>query len=136
MVSAITPASRKAKARKLQQWAANQILYNFPQLLSTDDVKSTPMGVNSEDVTFSKAAKEYVPFAFECKSRNTIGLYKWYNQLKPPLDGRERVLIIKQDRAEPLAVVDAKFFLQLMGEVCNDPRYKDLIRALGTTPQL
>ena len=39
----MTPSSRKAKGRNLQNWVRDQIIKLFPEL--ANDIKSTPMGV-------------------------------------------------------------------------------------------
>ena len=49
-------SSKKGKSRRLQQWVAGEILRIFPWL-SSDDVRSAPMGVTGADVQLSSKAK-------------------------------------------------------------------------------
>ena len=104
----ISTQSAKAKGRKLQQWVRDRILHCFPWL-TLDDVRSTPMGVSSEDVQLSPHARIDFPYHVECKARNKISAYKQYDQAKNDA-GHEPILFMKMDRRNPLVVMDAEYF--------------------------
>ena len=109
------PQSAKAKGRKLQQWARDQILQRFPTL-SIDDVRSTSMGAGGEDVQLSTAARELVSYTIECKNRKAIAVYKDYEQAKT--HGLiEPLVILKQNLSKPLALVDAEHFFDLVVKI-------------------
>jgi len=92
------------------------ILETFP-FLHQDDVKSTSMGAQGEDVQLSPAARKHFPFSVEAKSYATFAVYKHYEQAKANAkDGCEPLLIIKGNRKKPLAVVDAEWFIRVGGE--------------------
>jgi hypothetical protein len=106
------PRSAKAKGKRLQNWARDVILETFPEL-QKDDVRSTTMGDGGEDVQLSPAARKCVPFQIECKNKAHISVYSWYQQAKEH-GPHEALLVIKEDDAEPLVVVDAKTFFRLL----------------------
>lgn len=114
---AIKPQSAKAKGRNLQKWAVAQILARFPNL-EPDDVRSTSMGAGGEDVQLSPAARREIPISLECKAKNKIATYSFYEQAVDNCPkGMEPVVVMKGDRKKPLAVLDAGFFFDLMRRV-------------------
>lgn len=108
----ISPQSAKAKGRRLQQTVRDSILSAFPTL-EADDVRSTSMGAGGEDVQLSPAARKLMPYCIECKSLAKIAIYKHYEQATGHGD-YEPLLVLKQDRAKPLAVVDLEHFMELV----------------------
>lgn len=108
----------KAKGRSLQNWVRDKILDLWHDLTEAD-VKSTPMGHTGEDIQMSENAKNSVMISIECKSRKQHAVYTPYKQAKRNCEGREPVLIIKQNHSQPLAVVDADYFLTLQYIVAN-----------------
>lgn len=114
MNSAITTASKKAKGRRLQQLVAESIIKKYSKL-TEDDVKSTGMGQSGVDVQLSSAAQKLFPYAVECKNRAAMAVYKDWNQCKNNAGTRLfPLLVIKQDRAKPLAVIDFEHFMELI----------------------
>ncbi len=107
-------ASVKSKGRILQQTVRDKILETFPKL-EKDDVKSTSMGASGEDIQLSPAARRSFPFSVECKSRATIGVYKWYDQAVTNAgSGVEPLLVVKANRRKPLVVIDLDAFMELV----------------------
>ena len=104
-------SSAKAKGRRLQQWARDQILETFTQL-EEDDVKSTSMGVSGPDVQLSPRATEVFNFAVECKNQERLNLWEAWNQAEGNCGKREPVLIVKRNGSAPLAVIDAEYFFE------------------------
>ena len=105
-------SSAKQKGRKLQQTLRDKLLETFPEL-EKDDVKSTSMGAQGEDVQLSPAARKLIPCQFECKSRASIAVYKMYEQAAT--HGKDiPVLVIKENRKEPLVVLSLDDFLKIM----------------------
>lgn len=115
----MTPASAKAKGRHLQQKVRDIILELFPTL-EADDVRSTSMGAGGEDVTLSPAARKMVPFQLECKNKARSQIHTYYSQAKTH-GNHEPLVIVKQDRKETLAILDATVFFKLLKEL-NDFR--------------
>lgn len=109
----ISTQAAKAKGRKLQQWVRDAILGIWTSL-EADDVKSTSMGAGGEDVQLSPAARRAVPYSIECKARNAIAVYAWYEQAATNAGSHVPVVFLKADRKKPLVLVDAEHFLQLV----------------------
>lgn len=114
------PQSAKAKGRNLQKWVVGLLLKLHPSL-EEDDVKSTPMGVNGEDVQFSPAARKLLPYSIECKSHANMSVYSWYKQACQHIKkiGRrktEPVVVIKANRERPLVVIDAEYFFRTISK--------------------
>jgi len=69
--------ARKAKARVCQDMVSNAVRDAFG--LTADDIRSTPMGLQGEDVLFlSGRARAVFPFAVECQNADaTLFWAKW-----------------------------------------------------------
>jgi len=105
--------SGKAKGRRLQQLVRDAILDMFPEL-EPDDCRSTAMGSSGEDIQLSPKARATIPISVECKARKSFKtFYDFYEQARGQGKG-EPVVVIKQDRAKPLALVDMQFLLKLL----------------------
>jgi hypothetical protein len=113
----MTPASAKAKGRKLQQWVRDQILSLFLEL-EPDDVRSTSMGAGGEDVTLSPAARRKVPYQIECKNKARSQIHTYYEQAMAH-GSQEPLVIVKQDRKKALAILDAEAFFKLLKKLDN-----------------
>lgn len=104
-------ASAKAKGRNLQKWVRDFLIELFH--FDPEDVKSTAMGQSGEDIQLGSIPRQFLPLSIECKSRNKFVIYTMYEQARKNSKIYEPVLIIKEDRQKPLAVVDAEFFFKL-----------------------
>ena len=104
--------SAKAKGRRLQQDVRDAILETFPSLES-DDVRSTRMGAGGEDVQLSPAARKLFPYSVECKSLAKIAVFNYYEQATGH-GKHEPLVVIKQNRSKPLAVVELEHFMELV----------------------
>lgn len=109
----IRPQSAKAKGRKLQQAVRDSILNSFPTL-EADDVRSTSMGAGGEDVQLSPAARKLFPYSVECKNLAKIAVFNYYEQSRTNAGNYEPLVVIKQNRSKPLAVVDLDHFMNLV----------------------
>lgn len=108
----IRPQSAKAKGRRLQQHVRDAILEAYPSLES-DDVRSTSMGAGGEDVQLSPAARKLFPYSIECKNLAKIAVFNYYEQATGH-GNHEPLVVIKQNRSKPLAVVDLEHFMELV----------------------
>jgi hypothetical protein len=73
------------------------------------------MGMQGEDLLFSPGAGRLLRISVECKSRERVALYAWYEQAKQnsPND-REPVVVFKQNRSRPLVALDAEEFFRIL----------------------
>jgi hypothetical protein len=113
----VKTASAKAKGRALQQLVRDAILEEFAEHLEEDDVRSTAMGQSGEDIQLSPLARRLFPFTVECKAREAISVYPWFNQAKQNKDKGTPILVVKQNRSEPLVVLDLNDFMTLVSGV-------------------
>ena len=108
------PQSAKAKGRKLQQYVRDEILVYFPEL-EEDDVKSTGMGQQGEDVQLSPKARTFLPWAIEAKARARIAACRFYDQAKEHSEDRyQPVVVMRENHGKALAIVDFQYLLHLM----------------------
>ena len=119
----ITIQSRKAKARSLQKHVRDIIMGLFTKL-TIDDVHSTSMGAQGEDVMLSSRAREFLPIQVECKANQRFSIYKQYKQAQQH-GPYEPVLIIRGDNKKALAVVDAKYFFSLFKKLDGENSHRD-----------
>lgn len=111
----MTPASKKQKGRKFQQWVRDKLLEAFkPYKIRPDDIKSTSMGASGEDLQFSPFARDLIGISVECKSHKSFAVYKIYEQCVTNAKGNEPVVFIKQNNSKPLAIVDAEHYISLL----------------------
>ena len=112
------PRSAKNKGKLLQNHVKKLLVEAFPEL--DGHIKSTTMGESGEDIQLSPTARNTIPYQIECKSRESIAVYKDYEQSR--LHGSwEPILVIKQNASKPLAVIDLEKFIQLI-RIENDYR--------------
>ena len=110
-------SSRKAKGRRLQNWVRDTLLSIFTSL-DDNDLSWAIMGDTGEDIKLSKNAKKLIPYSFECKNKETFkGIYDIISQAQNNSKVTDvPVAIIKMNKFQPLAIVDATHFLQLIGK--------------------
>lgn len=122
-------SSAKQKGRKLQQLVRDRLLSAFPQL-EQDDIKSTSMGAQGEDVQLSPAARKIIPIAVETKARRGIAVGRWYEQAEEHAiavkDEVNPVVVMKEDRKEPLVLISLDFFVALLQDRYD--HYKDWLK--------
>ena len=108
------PQSCKAKGRRLQQQIVADLLETFPTL-TPDDVRSTSMGANGEDVQLSTAAREKFPFSVEAKNQERLNVWDAFLQAKTntPADA-DPLLVFKKNNAKPHVMLEWSTFLRLI----------------------
>jgi hypothetical protein len=72
---ATTTASRKAKGRHCQQEIVKAILATFQGVLTENDVRSTPMGTQGDDVWLSEKALSILPLSIEAKAQEKLNIW-------------------------------------------------------------
>ena len=71
------------------------------------------MGAGGEDVQLSPAARKLFPYSIECKNLAKIAVFNYYEQAIGH-GNYEPLVVIKQNRSRPLAVVDLEHFMELV----------------------
>jgi len=122
MPKTIKPNSRKAKGRRFQNWVAK----NFSSVSGIPwgmdkDIQGREMGQSGVDIKFYGLARKLFPFSVECKAQETFALPQWIKQAKSSLiKGTAWVLFMKQNRQEPLVLMEAKEFFKLLERIINE----------------
>lgn len=106
------PQSAKAKGRRLQQQIRDFLLELYPHL-TKDDVRSTGMGQQGEDIQLSPLARESIPFQIECKNKREVAVINWLQQAAEHGD-HIPIVVAKQDYSDPVVVIDAAIFFNLL----------------------
>lgn len=113
-------SSAKAKGRKLQQLVRDKLLDTFKEL-QADDVRSTSMGAQGEDVQLSPKARDVFPFTIEAKSRRRIAVYRYYEQAQEHIEkaklSTNPLVVIKENGKDPLVLVDMNLFINMAFDV-------------------
>ena len=109
--------SKKAKGRRLQNWVKDKLLSTFPSL-TEDDVSGAIMGETGVDIKLSTRAKELIPYSIECKNKETFkGIYDIMVQANHHIKEDETAIaVIKMNQRDPLVIVDAEHFIDLIKE--------------------
>ena len=135
-MTANTPASRKAKGRRLQQAVRQDLVDRLG--IDPGDVQSTAMGQSGCDLYLSPAGRERFPFGVECKAQETISLPAWWKQCEANASkvGLVPLLVFKRNREEPLAVLRWSDLLALIKSISSsqtdssDHRWQNLAEGL------
>jgi len=106
------PRSAKNKGKRFQNWVRDLILEVFPEL-EADDVRSTSMGVQGEDIQLSPKARKYFPYNVECKANKSFAVYNIMQQAETHGTSAP-IAFLKGDRKKPLVVLYADDFVELL----------------------
>jgi len=107
--------SAKGKGRRLQQWVVQKLIETFE--IHPEDIKSCSMGAGGEDVVMARAAREKFPFSVECKNVEKLNVWDAYDQARANCNGYEPIVIMKKNHKKPLVVIDAEYFIEMIGEL-------------------
>jgi len=135
-VTANTPTSRKAKGRRFQQAVRQDLIDHLG--VPEGDVLSTAMGQSGCDLYLSPAARDRFPYGVECKHQEAIALPAWWRQCtaNAEKEGLTPLLLVKQSRKEPLAVLRWSDLIRLIREIRerygfnDDHRWENLANGL------
>lgn len=117
----IQTSSAKGKGRDFQYWTCQQIsdLLNIPwgpdELIASREASQC-----GTDVRLVGEAKKRFPFSVECKNQQTWDVPGWIRQAKSnQAEGTDWLLLIKKNHFDPIVVIDAKAFFELLRRVGN-----------------
>ena len=108
-------SSAKGKGRRLQNYLKDKLYTSFPSLRN-GDIKGAVMGESGEDIKLSPAAKDLIPFSFECKNQERLNIWESLSQAEGNADDRIPVLVFKRNRTKTYVAIDLEAFLELIGE--------------------
>lgn len=109
-----TPASRKAKGRKLQQEVRDLILETFPEL-EPDDCRSTSMGASGTDLQLSPAARKKFPYSVEAKNQEALSIWSALEQAGANTkEGTTLALVFKRNHTDTFVAIPLSHFMELV----------------------
>ena len=113
----ISVSAGKAKGRRLQQWTAKWISVITGIPWGKDElIASREMGQSGVDVRLIGEAKKLFPFSVECKNCEKWSIHQWIEQAKQNImSDTEWLLIAKRNHMDPVVIMDADYFMKLMG---------------------
>jgi hypothetical protein len=122
----ISIASRKAKARKLQQWVAKWISDITGIPCGKDElIESREMGQAGTDVKLIGPAQQLFPFAVECKRQEKLNLHEAIKQAKVyEKDGINWLVFHKRNDEDTYVTLKADTFFKIYRGVINEVRNK------------
>jgi hypothetical protein len=115
----IKPSSAKAKGRSLQQWVCQKISELLGIPWGKDElIASREMGQAGTDIRLMGEAQERFRFSVECKNQERWSILNWVEHArKNQKDGTDWLLVVKKNRVDPIVIMDAsRFFEILQGE--------------------
>ena len=72
------------------------------------------MGAAGEDIMLTSRARGMFPYSVECKNQESVNVWKAFEQAEYNSGVYQPLLIIKKNRKEPLAVIEANHFIKLI----------------------
>ncbi len=111
----ISIASRKAKARRLQNWTAAKISKLLGIPWGKDElIAPREMGQSGTDVRLIGDAFKGFPFSVECKSQETWAIPSWIRQtISNQKKDTDWLLVCKKNNEKPVVVIDAELFFKI-----------------------
>ena len=104
--------SRKAKGRRLQQQFMQLLIEKLD--IDPEDIESRSMGAGGEDLIMSKAARNKFPYSVECKNQERMNIWSAWEQANNNKGIYEPLVVIKKNGVNPLVVLDAENFLEMI----------------------
>lgn len=121
----IRPQSAKSKGRRLQHWVCELISTLTGYDWGPDcPIESRPMGQSGPDVRLEQCVKECFPFTVECKWQEKWAIQQWIDQARkyPTRRGITWLLFLKRNNNNPVVVMDAEKFFELLEKVNEKER--------------
>ena len=107
--------SSKAKGRRLQNLVRDKLREIYTPYIHEDDIKSQTMGMTGEDIVLSPAARELIPFSFECKNVERLQMWQAIDQCetnKP--DCSAPAIVFKKNGRDPYVAIPFAVFCDIL----------------------
>tara|TARA_R110002167_G_scaffold233250_4_gene438472 strand:- start:1749 stop:1985 length:237 start_codon:yes stop_codon:yes gene_type:complete len=77
------------------------------------------MGESGEDIILSPAARDLIPFSFECKNQERLNIWESLSQAEDNCGEYTPALVFKRNRTKTYITLELEEFLKIIGET-ND----------------
>lgn len=110
-------SSAKQKGRRACQ-DVKALLHRFAPVLDGDDIMLPTGSVPGADIHLSPAARNFYPFAIECKNVESLNIWKALTQAETHVksDSDIPLLFFKRNRSKLYVALDAEAFLKLISK--------------------
>ena len=110
-------SSRKAKGRKLQQWAAQKVSLLIGLPCGPDEqIASREMGQGGCDVRLIGEARTLFPWSVECKNQEKLNIWSSLEQAENNSGNHAPLVVFKRNRTKTYAVLEFDKLLELLNE--------------------
>lgn len=82
-----------------QKEVQQKLLQTFPEL-QPEDIKTAVSCQHGQDLKLSPAARRLIPYSFECKRQQTLGIYRAIEQAKANSKTYTPVIVFRKNRME------------------------------------
>ena len=117
------PSSAKGKGRRLQNFLKENLYSHFPSLRE-GDIKTAVMGESGEDIILSPAARDIIPFSFECKNQERLNIWESLSQSEDNCGKNIPAVVFKRNRTKAYIALELEEFLKIIGETNEQLREK------------
>ena len=81
------------------------------------DVKTAVMGESGEDIILSPAARDLIPFSFECKNQERLNIWESLTQAEENSNNYTPAVVFKRNRTKTYITLELEEFLKIIGEL-------------------
>ena len=107
--------SSKAKGRRLQNYVRDLLREVYCNSLQEDDIKGQTMGMTGEDIVLSPAARERIPYSFECKNVERLQMWQAIEQCENNKPGNTApAVVFKKNGKEPYVAIPFTVFCDML----------------------
>ena len=73
------------------------------------------MGESGEDIILSPAARDLIPFSFECKNQERLNIWESLSQAEENSSKHIAALVFKRNRTKTYITLELEEFLKIIG---------------------
>ena len=86
-------------------------------------MKTAVMGESGEDIILSPAARDLIPYSFECKNQERLNIWESLSQAEDNSGDYTPIVVFKRNRSKTYITVELEEFLKIIGDV-NDKQQR------------
>ena len=79
-------------------------------------MKTAVMGESGEDIILSPAARDLIPFSFECKNQERLNIWESLSQSEQNCGKYTPAVVFKRNRTKTYITLGLEEFLKIIGE--------------------
>jgi hypothetical protein len=74
------------------------------------------MGESGEDIILSPAARDLIPYSFECKNQERLNIWESLSQAEGNSGEYTPIVVFKRNRTKTYVTIELEEFLKLIGD--------------------